>query len=55
MVKKTIILLVLHFLKFYLNILWEKEYFANLTYSQEPEPVFFSPLEPEPLKKIPGA
>ena len=51
MVKKTIFLLVLYFLQFYLTSLQGKEYFAN---SQEPEPVF-GPLEPEPLEKIPGA
>ena len=28
----------------------------SLTNSQKPEPVFFGPLEPEPLeKKVPGA
>ena len=27
----------------------------NLTNSQEPEPVFLGPLEPDPLEKIPGA
>ena len=46
--KQTIILLVLYFLQFYLNSSWGKEYFAKLTNSQEPEPVFFGPLEPEP-------
>ena len=29
----------------------EKNSLPNLTYSQEPEPVFFGPLEPEPLEK----
>ena len=53
MVKQTIILLVLYFLQFYLPSLRGK----NLTNSQEPEPVFFGPLEPEPgpLEKKPGA
>ena len=43
MVKKTIILLLLYFLQFYLNSLRGKAYFAN---SQEPEP--------EPLEKKQG-
>ena len=30
MVKKTIILLVLYFLQFYLTSLWGKEYFGKL-------------------------
>ena len=46
MVKKTIILLVLYFLQFYLTSLRGKEYFAK-----EPEPGVFGPLEPEPLEK----
>ena len=44
MVKKTIILLVLYFFR-------EKNNFPNLTNSQEPEPVFYDSLEPEPLEK----
>ena len=56
MVKKTIILLVLYFLQFYLTSLRGREFLPNLTNSQEAEPVLFGPLEPEPLeKKIPGA
>ena len=43
MVKNTIILLVLYFLQFYRTSLRGKEYFANLTNSQEPE-TFFWPL-----------
>ena len=52
MVKKTIILLVLYFLQFYLTRLRGKEYFAK-----EPEPGVFGPLEqePEPLGKKSGA
>ena len=44
MVNKTIILLVLYFLQFYLTSLQGKELFAKLTNSQEPEPVFCWPL-----------
>ena len=51
MVKKTIILLVLYFLPFYLLVFGEKNILPNLTNSQEPEPVFIGPLEPEPLEK----
>ena len=54
MVKKTIILLVLYFLQFYLTSLRGKEYFAK-----EPEPVgagCFWPLGAGAArKKIPGA
>ena len=38
MIKKTIFLFDI-FLPFYLTSLWGKEYFANLTNCQEPEPV----------------
>ena len=48
MVKKTIILLVLYFLLFYLTSLREKEYFAN---SKELEPGFFAPWSRSHLKK----
>ena len=52
MVKKTIILLDLYFLKFYLTSLsGEENILPNLINSQEPEPAFFGPLEPEPLEK----
>ena len=52
---KTIILLVLYFLQFYLTSFREKNILPNLTNSQEPG-VFgsFEP-EPEPLEKKPGA
>ena len=51
MVKKTIILLVYIFCSFTLLVCGEKNILPNLTNSQEPEPVFFGPLEPEPLEK----
>ena len=54
MIKKTIILLVLYFLQFYLTSLRGKEYFPNLNNSHEPEPVgagCFGSIEPEPLEK----
>ena len=43
MIKNRMILLVLYFLQFYRNSLPGKEYFANLTNSQEPEPFFLAP------------
>ena len=47
------------FCSFTLLVSGENNILPNLTNSQEPEPVFFGPLEPEPepepLKKIPGA
>ena len=46
------------FCSFTLLVCGEKNILPNLTNSQEPEPDFFGPLEPqqEPLeKKIPGA
>ena len=51
MVKKTIILLVLYFFcSFTLLVYGEKKIFVpNLTNIQDPEPVFFGPLEPEPF------
>ena len=60
MVKKKIILLVLYFFcSFTLLVCGEKNILPNLTNSQEPEPVFIVPLEPEPAgaprKKIAGA
>ena len=56
MVKKTIILLVLYFLQFYLSSLQGKEYFAKLNQVRSwswSEPGVFGPLEPElePLEK----
>ena len=55
MVKKTIVLLVLYFFATLL-VCGGKNILPNLTNSQEQEPVFFGPLEPEPhQKKIPGA
>ena len=48
MVKKAIILLVYTFCSFTLIVCVEKDIFPNLTKSQEPELVFFGPLEPEP-------
>ena len=47
MVKKTIILLVLYFLQFYLTSLWGKDYFAILTNREKNQ-------EPEPLKHLPA-
>ena len=61
MVKKTIILLVLYFLQFYLTSLRGKEYFAKEPEPElepEPEPGVFGPLEPgagAARKNIPGA
>ena len=55
MVKKTIILLVLYFLQFYMSSLSGENISSYLTNSREPEPHVFCPLEPEPLEKIPGA
>ena len=51
MVKKTIILLFYIFCSFTLLVCGEKNILPNLTNSQESEPVFFGPLEPEPLEK----
>ena len=48
MVKKTIFLLVLYFLQFYLTSLRGKEYFANSRSKKNQEP------EPEPLKNSPA-
>ena len=42
--KKTIILLVLYFLLFYLTSLRGKNILLNLTNIQKPEPGFFWPL-----------
>ena len=42
MVEKTIILLVLYLLQFYIKSLWGKKYFANSR--QEPEPHVFGPI-----------
>jgi len=50
-------LFYISFCSFTFLVCGEKNILPNLTNSQEPEPVFFGPLEPkpEPLgKKIPG-
>ena len=51
MVKKTITLLVLYFLKFYLTSLRGKEYLPRSRSRSRSEPGVFGPLEPEPLEK----
>ena len=61
MIRKTINLLVLYFLQFYLNSLRGKEYFARINLhivrsQSQSEPGVFGSLEPEPLEeKKPGA
>ena len=53
MVKKNNYFTCFIFLQFYLTSLLagKKNILPNLTNSQEPEPFFFGPLEPEPLQK----
>ena len=49
--KKTIFYLFYIFCCFTLPVCGEKNILPNLTNRQEPELVFFGPLEPEPLGK----
>jgi hypothetical protein len=56
MIRKTINLLVLYFLQFYLNSLRGKEYFARINLhivrsQSQSEPGVFGSLEPEPLEE----
>ena len=51
MVKKQLFYLFYIFCGFTLLVSGEKNILPNLINSQEPEPAFFGPLEPEPLEK----
>ena len=43
--------LLFYFCSFTLIVCGEKNILPNLTNSQEPEPGFFGPIEPEPIEK----